>query len=1047
MATVRQWTGHEARILRLARRMSVRRYAEHLGVNPAAISNWEKRGKDARLRFETQEMLDTDLAQAPDDVRDRFHQGLADGLGTGRGGPELLSGVDGRVHSTPVQSGLGRQSASRTAAILKALRSTEPSRLRYLPPIDAAREMSEFLASPSRVFLVKGPPGCGKTSLAYHVAECANAADFQLLTADHWLDRDVDLATEVLRYGSTSAQSDALLTLEKESAALARPLIVIIDSPRTRDAADQLCLDLDKILRQVITTQLRFIMVLRTPPDVELTRFPVLAAAVMPSAGRTLTSLELGRWDLATARKAWNDSRSSDEPPFDALPTRIRNLARLALYMHLIKIAGSTQPRGLTSAYRLVQFCVKSIIGAAGHDVTETAASLTRLSQRELLWVLPQPILEALSTVPDVAVPRESIADSGVPSMPPPLFSRTSVEDVTFEHDIIREYFFATWLARVIEERGRSAATVEVFNSLAERTSTSANLRGILEFLLQCLDANAPELLAAVAQSPTISITTALPLMLDLVGDNAGFAGAEVLRVCASRCLHDNGLPLAKALLRYAAVAPALGAEHPRWMLRVLRHFGSDVWPEMVSCVEGRLPVTLVHEFVGLANLEAVEDAVFFARHFFVFFGDDEDSAKRLERLLNHSDWRVRAAIADGMRCGNVTNNNLIARLVKPLTRDRDYKVRAAVAAAIGRLAPAVAQGHVATLLNDASWHVRERLLLGITTGGNSVDDVVKMALEDESWRESPVSVRVAVQRLLLTSGNSALPDAESHRRALFSLLREIRSGALRVPSDVRQRLIADGLTSSWLVRQEAIAMSDSSCQQVTDVRVRKEAFRRLRDRRSIQVALDVRDLQQAVAVARAAAVSGAQFVEVGDPLIKGVGVGAIEEVKRNVPGVSVVAEMMSADWGRDQVVLAAEAGADVVLLIGPASLASVSAAVEASRKLALPLVIDVPRDRLTQDWVQDMERAGVDGFAVTTNIDLGVAAFHPLDQAQLLRSWTKLPIAVSGGFEPMDAEAKQRHSWDIMIIGRGVTDAVDPQTAAQDLAAFISPNGQGLPH
>ncbi len=124
---------------------------------------------------------------------------------------------------------------------------------------------------------------------------------------------------------------------------------------------------------------------------------------------------------------------------------------------------------------------------------------------------------------------------------------------------------------------------------------------------------------------------------------------------------------------------------------------------------------------------------------------------------------------------------------------------------------------------------------------------------------------------------------------------------------------------------------------------------------------------------------AGARFVEVGDPLIKSSGVAAaIERIKQRVPHAAVVAEMMSADWGRDQVILAAEAGADVVLLIGPASIASVSAAVEASRRLGLPIVLDVQHGRLDQAWVRLMERAGVDGFAITTNIDLGVAGPPP---------------------------------------------------------------------
>ncbi|GAA0265384.1 transcriptional regulator [Cryptosporangium japonicum] len=73
MAQVERWTGREARALREALRMSVRAFAAHLGVNTSAVSNWEKRGPQARLRYQTQEMLDTDLRLASDEARARFH--------------------------------------------------------------------------------------------------------------------------------------------------------------------------------------------------------------------------------------------------------------------------------------------------------------------------------------------------------------------------------------------------------------------------------------------------------------------------------------------------------------------------------------------------------------------------------------------------------------------------------------------------------------------------------------------------------------------------------------------------------------------------------------------------------------------------------------------------------------------------------------------------------------------------------------------------------------------------------------------------------------
>ncbi|MFD6321735.1 hypothetical protein ACFWOL_02445 [Streptomyces sp. NPDC058442] len=190
--------------------------------------------------------------------------------------------------------------------------------------------------------------------------------------------------------------------------------------------------------------------------------------------------------------------------------------------------------------------------------------------------------------------------------------------------------------------------------------------------------------------------------------------------------------------------------------------------------------------------------------------------------------------------------------------------------------------------------------------------------------------------------------------------------------------------------------------------------------------------------MAQAVASAGAEFIEVGDPLIKTVGVTAVERIKRAVPHTTVVAEMMSADWRRDQVVPTAEYGADAVFLIGPATIASVSAAVDAGRRLGVPILLDVPSGHVSAHWIADMEQAGVDGFAITTDIDIGVGSNHPLARSQSLHSWTRLPVAVSGGFSSTDRMVLRSPEWDVLIVGRSVTEATDPATAARLLTQLI---------
>lgn len=80
--SVRQWTGHEAGLLRQALRMSVRAYAAHLGVGIRTVSKWEKLGTSTCPWPDTQAILDTALARSDTTVQARFEQSL--GMSPGR---------------------------------------------------------------------------------------------------------------------------------------------------------------------------------------------------------------------------------------------------------------------------------------------------------------------------------------------------------------------------------------------------------------------------------------------------------------------------------------------------------------------------------------------------------------------------------------------------------------------------------------------------------------------------------------------------------------------------------------------------------------------------------------------------------------------------------------------------------------------------------------------------------------------------------------------------------------------------------------------------
>ncbi|MET7320408.1 hypothetical protein [Streptomyces sp. NPDC005549] len=97
MATVHHWTGLEARALRLALRLSVRVFAEHLGVAVATVSKWESKRAQTEPRPDTQAILDTALGRADASAHLRFETLLSEMAGTVQGAGRRVTAAGPRA--------------------------------------------------------------------------------------------------------------------------------------------------------------------------------------------------------------------------------------------------------------------------------------------------------------------------------------------------------------------------------------------------------------------------------------------------------------------------------------------------------------------------------------------------------------------------------------------------------------------------------------------------------------------------------------------------------------------------------------------------------------------------------------------------------------------------------------------------------------------------------------------------------------------------------------------------------------------------------------
>ena len=103
MPTVRHWTGREANALRAASRMSIRGFAEHLGVGVRTVAKWQARGADVTLRPAMQSVLDTALDRADPDTQARFELLTRPGSPAATTTPDqrlVLSSARWQPHST-----------------------------------------------------------------------------------------------------------------------------------------------------------------------------------------------------------------------------------------------------------------------------------------------------------------------------------------------------------------------------------------------------------------------------------------------------------------------------------------------------------------------------------------------------------------------------------------------------------------------------------------------------------------------------------------------------------------------------------------------------------------------------------------------------------------------------------------------------------------------------------------------------------------------------------------------------------------------------------
>jgi len=207
-----------------------------------------------------------------------------------------------------------------------------------------------------------------------------------------------------------------------------------------------------------------------------------------------------------------------------------------------------------------------------------------------------------------------------------------------------------------------------------------------------------------------------------------------------------------------------------------------------------------------------------------------------------------------------------------------------------------------------------------------------------------------------------------------------------------------------------------------------------------LQVALDLMHLKRSVVIAHESVDGGADWIEVGTPLIKSEGSEAIRALRREFPGKRIIADTKTMDVGSFEVEIAAKAGADIVTVMGLADDSTISEAVMAARKYGAEIMVDMLNVRDIVERSVAVERLGVSYICLHMGIDQQMRGKEaPLDLLRNVVSSVSVPVAAAGGITAETVRGHVEAGASIIIVGGGIIKTNDIVTAAKNMKAAMA--------
>ncbi|HVO10027.1 MAG TPA: orotidine 5'-phosphate decarboxylase / HUMPS family protein [Vicinamibacteria bacterium] len=206
------------------------------------------------------------------------------------------------------------------------------------------------------------------------------------------------------------------------------------------------------------------------------------------------------------------------------------------------------------------------------------------------------------------------------------------------------------------------------------------------------------------------------------------------------------------------------------------------------------------------------------------------------------------------------------------------------------------------------------------------------------------------------------------------------------------------------------------------------------------QVSLDVTTIAEALSLAHGARRAGIDWLEAGTPLILGEGLHAVAALRREFPGVPIVADLKTMDGAGLEAEMMLGAGATHVVVMSRAHWASVAEMVRVAHAMGGFVMADVLGAEDKAADARAMQDLGADWIILHTGFDerRHLRGVSPLDDLDRVVAAVERPVQAVGGLSIEQALETARRGARSVVIGAPLAIQADRFASGDEFEAVL---------